>query len=149
MMEFKNILFPIDLAEVSQKLTDHVCTFARKFGARVHLLYVVRTFEPYPSADYVPGPHAEAARAELLDSMRVRLDEVVNENFNECEGVEKILSSGHTAREILRYIDENGIDLVIMGTHGRRGLNRVLFGSVAQRVVQSSKAPVLTVNPYN
>ena len=60
MMEFKNILFPIDLAEVSQKLIDHVCTFARKFGAKVHLLYVVRTFEPYPSADYVPGPHAEA-----------------------------------------------------------------------------------------
>ena len=149
MLEFKNILFPIDLAEVSQKLIDHVCTFAHRFEARIHLLYVVRTFEPYPSADYVPGPHAEAAREELLDSMRARMDEVVNDNFADCQGVEKILSSGHTAREILRYIDENNVDMVIMGTHGRRGLNRVLFGSVAQRVVQSSKAPVLTVNPFN
>jgi nucleotide-binding universal stress UspA family protein len=54
---------------------------------------------------------------------------------------------GHSGRRILRYIENHDISLVVMGTHGRSGLGTVFFGSVAQRVVQSAKVPVLTVHP--
>ncbi len=55
---------------------------------------------------------------------------------------------GDPAEEILKYIAAQKVDLVIMGTHGRKGLDRILFGSVATQVVQKSPAPVLTINPY-
>jgi nucleotide-binding universal stress UspA family protein len=55
---------------------------------------------------------------------------------------------GDPAEEILKYIAQEKVDLVIMGTHGRKGLDRVLFGSVANEVVKKSPVPVLTINPY-
>jgi nucleotide-binding universal stress UspA family protein len=55
---------------------------------------------------------------------------------------------GDAAQEVLNYIQSEGIDLVIMGTHGRKGLEHIIFGSVAERVVKHSPVPVLTVNPY-
>ena len=55
---------------------------------------------------------------------------------------------GDAAEEVLNYVQSEGIDLVIMGTHGRKGLEHIIFGSVAERVVKQSPVPVLTVNPY-
>jgi len=55
---------------------------------------------------------------------------------------------GDPAEEILKYVESEKVDLVIMGTHGRKGLDRILFGSVANEVVKRSPAPVLTINPY-
>jgi nucleotide-binding universal stress UspA family protein len=55
---------------------------------------------------------------------------------------------GDAAEEILKYVRSEGIDLIIMGTHGRKGLEKIVFGSVAERVVQKSPVPVLTINPY-
>jgi nucleotide-binding universal stress UspA family protein len=77
-----------------------------------------------------------------------RLDEFVEEHLKDCcVNVAKVLP-GDPAEEIVRYIDTEGIDLVIMSTHGRKGLDRVLFGSVANYVVTTSSVPVMTVNPY-
>jgi nucleotide-binding universal stress UspA family protein len=56
---------------------------------------------------------------------------------------------GDAAEEVLNYVRSEGIDLVIMGTHGRKGLEKVVFGSVAERVVQKSPVPVLTINPHS
>jgi len=56
--------------------------------------------------------------------------------------------AGDPSEEILRYIQEEGIDLVVMGTHGRKGLDKVIFGSVAERVVKSAPVPVMVVNPF-
>jgi len=56
--------------------------------------------------------------------------------------------SGDIAEEILNYIESEGVDLVIMGTHGRKGLEKIVFGSVAERVAKGSTAPVLLLNPH-
>jgi nucleotide-binding universal stress UspA family protein len=56
--------------------------------------------------------------------------------------------AGDPSEEILNYIGTHGIDLVVMGTHGRKGLDKVIFGSVAERVVKSSPVPVMVVNPF-
>jgi len=56
--------------------------------------------------------------------------------------------AGDASEEIINYIESQGIDLIIMGTHGRKGLDKVMFGSVAERGVKTSPVPVLVVNPY-
>ena len=55
---------------------------------------------------------------------------------------------GDVAEEIIRHAEESGMDLIVMGTHGYKGLEKVMFGSVAEKVVRSSPCPVLTINPY-
>ncbi len=70
------------------------------------------------------------------------------EELEACPVFEKRIHCGDPASEILKAIDTEAIDLVIMGTHGRKGLEHVFFGSVAKNVVKKSPVPVLTINPY-
>lgn len=65
-----------------------------------------------------------------------------------CPNFQKKIVSGDPAGEILKTIESDGIDMVIMGTHGRKGLEHTIFGSVAENVVKKSPVPVLVVNPY-
>lgn len=65
-----------------------------------------------------------------------------------CPNFQKKILFGDPAQEILRFIEAEIIGMVIMGTHGRKGLEHVLFGSVAENVVKMSPVPVLTINPY-
>lgn len=68
--------------------------------------------------------------------------------MQDCPGFQKRIVFGDPAQEILKSIESEGVDLVIMGTHGSKGLDKVFFGSVAETVVKKSPVPVLTVNPY-
>jgi len=76
------------------------------------------------------------------------LDRVCEEQLQSCPNFQRRVLSSDPAQEILKTIDSEGIDLVIMGTHGRKGLEHVFFGSVAENVVKKSPVPVLTINPY-
>jgi len=148
MINFKKILFPVDLSEYSPVLAEFALAMALKFSAELHLLYVVRTIGYPPGVDYVPPPSLVNAQEELAERMRANLQEFASTHLAGAPSLKVALASGHVAREILNYIEENGISLVIMGTQGRKGLDRVVFGSVAQRVVQSSPVPVMTINPF-
>jgi nucleotide-binding universal stress UspA family protein len=85
---------------------------------------------------------------EVIDGAEKRLYEFAGEHFKGFEGVKSKVAAGDPSDEILNYIDLNKIDLVIMGTHGRKGLDKVIFGSVAERVVKSAAVPVMVVNPF-
>ena len=65
-----------------------------------------------------------------------------------CPNFERRILSGDPAAEILKTIDSEAVDLVVMGTHGYKGLEQAIFGSVARKVVKNSPVPVLTINPY-
>ncbi len=147
MVEFRKILFPVDLSAVSTKVVDYAVSMARRFNAELHLVYVVRAFEAFGEIDYSPSTQYEASLADLNEAATTRLREFVEKNLSDYPTVKWSVVNGHTAREILKYIDANDISLVVMGTHGRRGFDKILFGSVAQRVVQSSPVPVMTIRP--
>jgi len=147
MKEFKRILFPVDLSEASIKVVPFVQGMAAKHGALIHLLFVARVFDYFTSM-YVPHPSVSQFEKEVIDGAEKRLYEFAGEHFKGFEGVKSKVAAGDPSDEILNYIDANKIDLVIMGTHGRKGLDRTLFGSVAAYVVKHSSVPVLTVNPY-
>ena len=63
-------------------------------------------------------------------------------------GTKTAVVAGDAAEKIIEYIEDQNIDLVIMGTHGRKGMDKIIFGSVAERVVKTSPVPVMVVNPY-
>ncbi len=147
MKEFKKILFPVDLSESSPKIVPYVTTMAEKFGAEVHLLFVSRVFE-YFSGIYVPHPSINDFEEQVQKGARRRLKEFKEEYFSDLQDTKAEVISGDISEEILKYIQTNGIDLLILGTHGRKGLEKVVFGSVAERVSKASPVPVFLVNPY-
>ncbi len=144
MKTFKNILFPIDFSESSNKIIPYVITMAQAFQARVHLLYVVRDFK-YLTSFHVPHPSLDRLENEVLENAQKMISRIGEENFNDC--LTRVLT-GDAATEILEYAQTEKIDVIIMGTHGRKGLDRTFFGSVAENVVRNAPMPVMVINPY-
>lgn len=146
MQHFKKILFPVDLSEVSPKLVPYVKEMAATLDAEVHLLFVARILQHFTSI-YVPHPSVNKFEAEMIKGAEKRLEEFVDEYFR-VDSPKAQVVLGDPAAEILNYAQAEGIDLIIIATHGRKGLEHIIFGSVAERVVKKSPVPVLTVNPY-
>jgi nucleotide-binding universal stress UspA family protein len=142
---YDTILFPTDGSDPSFDALDNALDLADSYDATLHTLYVVDTTYPYGDFDgsaIDPGPLFDALREEgerTLERIETRADDAG------IPFVGAIRESGSIHRSILDYADEEGVDLIVMGTHGRRGLNRWLLGSVTERVVRTADVPVLTV----
>lgn len=147
MKPIERILFPVDLTENSEKLTPYVVAMAEKFDAEVHVLFVVRIFQ-YFTDIYVAPPSITVFETELVEGARRKMDEFVNTHFGNLPRTQREVVLGDPPDSILHYIQEHQINMVIMGTHGRKGIDRVLFGSVADRVIKTAGVPVLVVNPF-
>lgn len=147
MKEFKKILFPVDLSEASSKLVPYVLTMTEKFGSEVCLLFVARILDHFTSI-YVPHPSIDKFENEVAEGAKKRIQEFKEEHFQSYPATKAVVLSGDISEKILNYIKSEGFDLVIMGTHGRKGLEKVVFGSVAERVAKMSPVPVLLLNPY-
>ncbi|UCD82288.1 MAG: universal stress protein [Desulfobacterales bacterium] len=147
MQEFNRILFPVDLSESSTKIVPYVQAVAKKFESQIHILFAARVFDHFTSM-YVPHPSINKFEKELIEGAEKRLYEFVDENFGEFPHTKTAVVAGDPSEEIIRYIRENKIDLVVMGTHGRKGMDKIIFGSVAERVVKTAPVPVMVVNPY-
>jgi len=147
MIEFKRILFPVDLSESSDKMIPYVQAVAKKFDSKIYILFAARVFEYYSSI-YVAYPSISSFENEVIAGAEKRMYEFVDEHFGEFGNTQTVVVAGDAAEEIINYIEEHHIDLVIMGTHGRKGMDKILFGSVAERVLKTSPVPVMVVNPY-
>ena len=147
MVEIKKILFPIDLTENSSKILPYVLSASEKYNSTIYLLHVVHDLLKWGHL-YVPHPSLDKFQKEALQGAEKAMDRVCQEELQSCPNFQRRVVSGDPAAEILRTIDSEGIDLVIMGTHGRKGLEHTMFGSVAENVVKKSPVPILVINPY-
>ena len=147
MIEIKKILFPVDLSESSPGVVPYVEAMAEKFGAAIHLLFVTRILQHFTSI-YVPHPSVDRFEQEIAEGARKSLAEFREAHFSAFPDTQNVVIIGHIADEIVAYAESNDIDLIIMGTHGRRGIDKIVFGSVSDRVTKLSPVPVLVVNPY-
>ena len=147
MIEFKRVLFPTDMSDASLKIVPFVKTMANRFDAEIHLLYVARSVD-YLSALQLEAPTLFSFNTELLDKSTVSLAQFKEKHFGNKKNNKSAVVLGYPSEEILNYVSKEKIDLIIMGTHGRRGLEKVFFGSVAEQVVKSSPVPVLVINPH-
>ncbi len=136
---FKRIVAATDFSESSRRGVDLAVDLARLHGAELVLLHVIEPFiPPYPIAlAPEPGTLEGAARA-ALETELSQVREVLPAARGE-------LLRGSPSHELTKFAEEQGADLLVIGTHGRKGPSRWILGSVAERVVRSSRAPVLTV----
>lgn len=147
MTDFKRILFPVDLSETSPQLVSCVTVMAEKFGAQIHLLFVARVFEYFTSI-YVPHPTVDRFERDVVEGATQRLAEFHQEFFKDYPDTRAQVVSGDICDQILNYAQAENIDLIIMGTHGRKGIDKIVFGSVAERISKSASIPVLLVKPF-
>lgn len=152
MQEVKRILTPVDFSDNAGKIVSAAAYVAGRFGAKLYLLFVVQNFEDY-SGFFVPPMNLPNLEEELFTSAQQRMDGFMEENgqvFTDASvsAVESKVLAGDVAEEILSYAEVEKIHLIVMGTHGYKGLERIMFGSVADKVVKTACCPVLTINPY-
>lgn len=141
------ILVPTDFSETSDAALVYAKDLAVTLGASLHLLHVFA--DPYALATYSPEVYAPLppdVRERALEDVRECLDERLDSTERQRLAGTTAVVTGLTAKEIVRYATDNGMDLIVMGTHGRRGVAHLLLGSVAEHVVRTAHCPVLTVH---
>jgi len=146
MKHVKRILVPLDLTENAAKIIPFAISFSEKLDSTVSLLHVVQDLQKWGKL-YVPHMSMNAFQKDALETAKKLMDKFCEEHLKGVPGIEKKVVSGDPASEILLMIETADIDLVIMGTHGRKGLEHMVFGSVARKVTKESRVPVLTINP--
>ena len=147
MKGFGKILFPIDLSEVSPKMAPWVRDFAERCEAEIHLLFVAREFGHYVSV-YVTPELIQSLEGQIIKGGEKKIEEFAEAHFKGYHACKATVVVGDAAEEIIKYAETDKIDLIIIGTHGRKGMDRILFGSVAEKVIKMSSVPVLSINPY-
>ena len=145
MADIKKILCAVDFSDYSPMVADYANMMAKCSGAQVIVLYVAPSLSQYVGF-HVPPSSIESFVGEIVTGAEDTMNAFVKENFSDLAVDGKVVT-GYPAEEILSICETEGCDMVVMGTHGRKGIDRILFGSVAEKVVKSSKVPVLTVRP--
>ena len=144
MPAIRTILHPTDMSVQAAAAADYACFLAQQFDAQLHLLYVVEDAMgkiPEPELGFPPpGDHVPA-----LSAMLPRLQEALGIDLPEADRLLLATRLGPIDAQIIAYADEQSIDLIVIGTHGRRGIAHALLGSVAEAVVRKASCPVLTV----
>ncbi|HEX2966902.1 MAG TPA: universal stress protein [Syntrophorhabdaceae bacterium] len=142
---FKKILCPVDFSEFTDEILEYALDIARKYDSELHLIHII------PNLNYFT-PYESFFTPENLVVVEKNMEAEVNRDFETLIAkmnfpVKKVIRNGTAFIEIIDYVKSESIDLVILGTHGRSGLEHVLIGSVAEKVVRKSPCPVLTIRP--
>ncbi|MEW6615243.1 MAG: universal stress protein [Thermodesulfobacteriota bacterium] len=147
MVEIKRILFCHDFSETADFAFPYAILIAEKFSAPLYIIHVVEeSFQHWTYMEpFFAGDTLVKIFEEIEKKVREQLEDICKSMATMLKGYYPIIAKGIPFSEIIHTANEKKIDLIIMGTHGRTGLGRVLFGSVAQRVVRRATCPVLTV----
>ncbi|MGC9517938.1 MAG: universal stress protein [Methanomicrobiales archaeon] len=147
---YKKILLPTDGSEYAQRAGEHAIWLANQSMADIIVLNVIETayLQALPEDQLITvldqGLRAESKRA-VEDFEKIIMDRKCDGTCRESMNVKTVIKEGHPVDMILETVDEEKIDLIIMGTAGKHGLDRLLLGSVTEKVVRTSKCPVLVV----
>lgn len=145
MKEIHKIIVPIDFLEHTDQLLKYAGYIAKKFDTKLDLLHVVEPAQTY--ADYA-NPAIESLDEQLAEQAEKMMQDLIDKNRSTLAvGQGKVLR-GHIVDSIIEYTGEQKGDLIIIGTHGRRGLSKMWLGSVAEQVIKRAPCPTLTCNPY-
>lgn len=147
-MKISSILLPTDFSECANYALSYATSLARQFGARIICVHVVEPVVPTVGYTGITEPLPIADISEQLEDSATRELPKIAE-CEECSGldVEEVIAHGDAAAEIVRVAKEREVDLIVLSSHGRTGLGRILFGSTAEAVVRHASCPVLVVKP--
>ena len=147
MLKIEKILFPTELREYSLKILPYVISMSEKYNSTIYLFHVIEDLSKW-GGFYIPHISLDLYQKEAMETAEKLMDKVCRQQMQGCPNFERRIRSGDPADEILKTIESEDIDLVVMGTHGSKGLEHAIFGSVAEKVVKNSAIPVLIINPY-
>ena len=135
------VLVPTDGSEGTRGAVEHAIDHARRYDAALHVVYVV---------DARVGVVRETTPDAIFEELETRGQRAIDDVITQAESasvdtIEGVVARGDPHQAILDYVDDAGIDLIVMGTHGRSGLDRYLLGSVTEKVLRLTEVPVLAV----
>lgn len=146
MLKIKKILYPTDFSNCSKQAYPHALFLAEKYGAELHILHVItiHTGDAYdPGYDF---PHLEEYNIHLEKHAMEESDKLIKEHKVSETKIFKVQQRGYSpSATILQYAQDKNIDLIVLGTHGRRGLGYLFLGSVAEEVTRFARRPVYTI----
>lgn len=145
LIEFKKVLVPTDYSELSLAALDYASTFSKLFGAQVYLLHTLDTI-PVLALEGMDLT-TEKVIYETEINAKTDLHTFVVSRIQSKLNLIEVVRKGIAEDEIVKFAESENIDLIVMATHGRSGIAHVLMGSVAEKVIQRSRVPVLIVKP--
>jgi len=143
-IQLKRVLVPTDFSESAHHALTYGTSFAREYKAHLVLLHVVENLTVGYASDLFPVPMAEVFQ-EISGYARAELAKLAVQVREKGVEVEDQVVQGKPSAEIVRFAEENAIDMIVLGTHGKGMLDQALFGSTTERVVRRAPCPVLTV----
>jgi len=141
LFKLNRVLVPVDFSTCSKKALAYAVPFAKQFGAEIVIAYVVQPYIPVPEMGAVD---TTALLAQMRESGKSELEKL-RLSITDGVKIKTLLRVGHPAQEIVKAAEELDVDLILLSTHGRTGLGRVFFGSVAEHITRYARCPVLTV----
>ena len=143
-MEIKKILWPTDFSSSAEKALPYVTSLTQQYQAEIHVVYVIEDIAHHEGwyGDF-DKTHVEKLMDWADKSAKKRLDQICNKYLEGCPLYIKHIAVGDPAKEILKLIDKEKVDMVVLASHGQKGHFR--FGSVAEKVLKNSSVPVTTI----
>jgi nucleotide-binding universal stress UspA family protein len=143
-MDVSKVLWPTDFSSSAEKALPYVTDLTQKYGAEIHVLYVIEDIAHHDSwYGEFNKSHVDKLMEWADKSAKKRLDQVCEKYLDSCPLYIKHIAVGDPAQEILKLIDKEEVDLVVMASHGSKGNFR--FGSVTEKVLKNSSVPVTTI----
>ncbi len=146
MVEIKKVVVPVDFSSNMNKVVDYGMSVADKLGAEVLFLHVINDFQGYDMM--LVHPSFIGMTKDLEQKAEERMANLVEDYKQRENGVRGHVVIGDAADEIIDYAKLEQADMIIIGTHGVKGLEKILIGSTADQVVKKAPCPVLVFNPF-
>jgi nucleotide-binding universal stress UspA family protein len=143
-MKVERILYPTDFSEGSSYTLKYAVDFAEKYNAKLYILHVIYDMA-MATESHIPHISSDELYKEMKQWAEKEIDSCCVEEIRHVKDVQKEVLKGVPYEEIIKFAEKENIDLIVIGTLGRSGLERFIFGSTAERVVRRAPCPVLTV----
>jgi len=143
-MKIERILFPTDFSEGAAHALSYAVDLAKHYNARLYILHVIYDIKRAAGLN-IPHISSDELYAGLNDLATKELEKSCIEETRELSDVKKVVVQGIPYEEIIGFVKKEKIDMVVIGTYGRSGLDRFIFGSTAERVVRRAPCAVVTV----
>jgi nucleotide-binding universal stress UspA family protein len=143
-MKVEKILFPTDFSEGSYHALFYAADLAKHYNAKLYILHIIYDIARATDS-HIPHVSADVLYKEMSEWAQKEIQNCCVEETRGIPNVEKVVLKGIPYEEIINFATKEKIDMIVMGTYGRVGLERFIFGSTAERVVRRAPCPVMTV----
>ena len=142
-MKISHVLLPTDFSECSETALEYAKSMAKQNNAKLSILFVIDQISK-AQGWYVPNTSLDEFYKEMEDNAKKRLERCCYEDLRDFKDVQKVVVKGMPADEIVKYANESGVDMIVMGTFNKAGMD-FLFGSTVEKVMRKVNCPVLCV----